>query len=103
MLREEFENLLGPTVVKPNAVSYHKIEYVYNWHPCNFSKEAIAYLYSEFGMCIIYDLMARSQLAEEHQERVVSAKKAIDDVKARYDNLCNTNLKSMEVLREWLN
>lgn len=73
MLRSEFDliydNLKKGTdleyVKRPTDDEYELIEFVYNWHPLNFSKEAVVSLYDKFGMIIFYDMEQRSKMAME--------------------------------------
>lgn len=64
MLRSEFD-LLSKSTRVPTYDEYELIEFVYNWHPLNFSKQAVAALYDEFGMIIFYDMEQRSKMAME--------------------------------------
>lgn len=64
MLRSEFDTISKATR-KPTDDEYELIEFVYNWHPLNFSKEAVASLYDDFGMIIFYDMEQRSKMAME--------------------------------------
>ena len=77
MLRSEFD-LLSKNTRRPTDEEYNLIEFVYNWHPCNFSKEAVASLYDDFGMIIFYDMEQRSNMA---MERDVAIKRYDDQIK----------------------
>lgn len=66
MLRSEFDSL-SKSLVKPSHEEYQLIEFVYNWHPLNFDKGAVAKLYDDFGMVIFYDMEKRSKLAMEKE------------------------------------
>ena len=77
MLRSEFD-LLSKTSRRPTDEEYELIEFVYNWHPCNFSKEAVADLYDDFGMIIFYDMEQRSKMA---MERDVTIRRYDDQIK----------------------
>lgn len=72
MLRLEFDALCKRNV---SDEDYKLIEFVYNYHPCNFDHEAIATLVSEFGMTLIYDMLPRAQAAMEHEILVESLRK----------------------------
>lgn len=63
MQKYEFEQRLNGDTVSDE--DYKIIEQVYNWHPADFDKDAIAALYKEFGMVIIMDLLPRSIKAME--------------------------------------
>ena len=101
MLRSEFD-LLSKSSKRPDDEEYKLIEFVYNWHPCNFSTEAIASLYHEFGMCIIYDMLPRANMAMEHDQAIERARNEVQNAKDRLDALMSKNIKSKEALREWL-
>ena len=71
MLKSEFDALLGRT---SNLGDYALIEKIYNYHPCNFSKEAVANLYKEFGIIIFEDMEDRSNEAMELEEQINKAR-----------------------------
>lgn len=72
MLRSEFDSLLEAAKItrRPTDKEYELIEFVYNWHPCNFDKEAVASLYADFGMAIFYDMEDRSKAAMEREQSI---------------------------------
>ena len=75
-------------IVSENA--WTQIQYVYTWHPCIDpvkGKEQIAYLYSEFGMRIIQDMIITANNAEEYEKEMNKAKAAYDTAKERYERL----------------
>lgn len=78
------------------------LQYVYKWHPCEFDKENLIDLYINYGMCIIYDLMARSQMNCEHQHNIEIARNEIELCTNRLESMMSKDLKSKEVLQEWL-
>ena len=69
MLRSEFD-LLSKNTRRPTDEEYNLIEFVYNWHPLNFNKEAVASLYDEFGMTIFYDMEQRSKMSMERDQAI---------------------------------
>ena len=69
MLRSEFD-LLSKNVRRPTDEEYKLIEFVYNWHPCNFSKENVAAFYDAYGMTLFYDMEERSKAAMERDLRI---------------------------------
>ena len=81
MLRSEFD-FLSKASRRPTDEEYNLIEFVYNWHPCNLSKEAAASLYDEFGMVIFYDMEQRSKMA---MERDVAIRRYEDQIKRLKD------------------
>lgn len=71
MLRSEFDTL-SKSNRRPTDEEYRLIEYVYNWHPCNFSKENVAAFYDAYGMALFYDMEARSKAAMERDMQIRS-------------------------------
>ena len=69
MLRSEFD-LLSKSNKRPDDEEYKLIEFVYNWHPCNFSKENVAAFYDAYGMTLFYDMEARSRAAMERDLKI---------------------------------
>lgn len=97
MLREEFDALCEK---KLSDEDFKIVEFVYNYHPCNFDKEAMAKLVEEFGMAIIYDMIPRSEAAMERElliRRLQQQKKAIEEAIA---NAINTDTHSKNFGRE---
>lgn len=105
MMRQEFEGIYVAKTGHPLSIDdkdYECIEFVYNWHPCNFSKEAIVSLYHEFGMCIIYDLLPRANMAMEHDQAIERARTAVTKATENLAALRDKNIKTKEALTEWL-
>ena len=69
MLRSEFD-VLSKSSKRPDDEEYKLIEFVYNWHPCNFSKENIAAFYDAYGMTLFYDMEERSRAAMERDLKI---------------------------------
>ena len=69
MLRSEFDTLSKNTR-RPDDNEYKLIEFVYNWHPCNFSKENVAAFYDAYGMTLFYDMEERSRAAMERDLKI---------------------------------
>ena len=69
MLRSEFDTL-SKSSKRPDDEEYKLIEFVYNWHPCNFSKENVAAFYDAYGMTLFYDMEARSRAAMERDLKI---------------------------------
>ena len=69
MLKSEFD-LLSKSVRRPTDEEYKLIEFVYNWHPCNFSKENVAAFYDAYGMTLFYDMEERSRAAMERDLKI---------------------------------
>ena len=69
MLRSEFDSL-SRSNKRPDEDEYKLIEFVYNWHPCNFSKENVAAFYDAYGMTLFYDMEKRSRAAMERDLKI---------------------------------
>ena len=69
MLRSEFDTL-SKSSKRPDDEEYKLIEFVYNWHPCNFSKENVAAFYDAYGMTLFYDMEERSRAAMERDLKI---------------------------------
>ena len=69
MLRSEFD-ILSKSSKRPDDEEYKLIEFVYNWHPCNFSKENVAAFYDAYGMTLFYDMEARAKAAMERDLKI---------------------------------
>lgn len=69
MLRSEFD-ALSKSSRRPDDEEYKLIEFVYNWHPCNFSKENVAAFYDAYGMTLFYDMEERSRAAMERDLKI---------------------------------
>lgn len=76
--------------VSISDADYKDIEYVYTWHPSIDAvrgKEQIAYLFTEFGMRIIYDMMPTAWMAQEAEQKVLETRKAYEAACAEYEKL----------------
>lgn len=80
MLRSEFDTLSKNTR-RPDDEEYKLIEFVYNWHPCNFSKENVAAFYDAYGMTLFYDMEARAKAAMERDLRIRDIENEINRLK----------------------
>lgn len=69
MFRSEFD-ALSKSSKRPDDEEYKLIEFVYNWHPCNFSKENVAAFYDAYGMTLFYDMEERSRAAMERDLKI---------------------------------
>ena len=101
MLREEFDSLCNRKI---SDEDYKLVEFVYNYHPCNFDKVGIAKLVEEFDMVIIYDMLPRSEAAMEHElliRRLHQQKKEIEkEIEEALSKAMNIDLYSKNFGRE---
>ena len=80
MLRSEFDTL-SKSSKRPDDDEYKLIEFVYNWHPCNFSKENIAAFYDAYGMTLFYDMEDRAKAAMERDLKIRDIESEINRLK----------------------
>ena len=91
MLRSEFDTL-SKSSKRPDDNEYKLIEFVYNWHPCNFSKENVAAFYDAYGMTIFYDMEERSRAAMERDLKIRDVEQQIKRLKDLKDVLVDNRL-----------
>ena len=91
MLRSEFDTLSKNTK-RPDDEEYKLIEFVYNWHPCNFSKENVAAFYDAYGMTLFYDMEARAKAAMERDLKIRDVENEINRLKNLKYVLVNNKL-----------
>ena len=91
MLRSEFDTLSKNTK-RPDDNEYKLIEFVYNWHPCNFSKENVAAFYDAYGMTLFYDMEARAKAAMERDLKIRDIENEINRLKNLKYELVNNKL-----------
>ena len=91
MLRSEFDTL-SKSSKRPDDDEYKLIEFVYNWHPCNFSKENVAAFYDAYGMTIFYDMEERSRAAMERDLKISDIEQQIKRLTDLKDVLIHNKL-----------
>ena len=91
MLRSEFDTL-SKSSRRPDDEEYKLIEFVYNWHPCNFSKENVAAFYDAYGMTLFYDMEARAKAAMERDLKIRDVENEINRLKNLKYVLVNNKL-----------
>ena len=91
MLRSEFDSL-SKSSKRPDDEEYKLIEFVYNWHPCNFSKENVAAFYDAYGMTLFYDMEERSKAAMERDLKIRDIENEINRLKNLKYVLVNNKL-----------
>ena len=91
MLRSEFDTL-SKSSKRPDDEEYKLIEFVYNWHPCNFSKENVAAFYDAYGMTLFYDMEERSRAAMERDLKIRDIENEINRLKNLKYVLVNNKL-----------
>ena len=97
MTREEFEdNLKNEYMLSKEKIAsisdedYKKIEYVYTWHPSISNldgKSQIAWIYVNFGMCVINDMFETASLNEDLEHDLESAMREVEKIKKRLEKL----------------
>ena len=91
MLRSEFDTL-SKSSKRPDDEEYKLIEFVYNWHPCNFSKENVAAFYDAYGMTLFYDMEDRAKAAMERDLKIRDIENEINRLKNLKYVLVNNKL-----------
>ena len=91
MLRSEFD-VLSKNSKRPTEDEYKLIEFVYNWHPCNFSKENIAAFYDAYGITLFYDMEKRSRAAMERDLKIRDIEQQIKRLQDLKDELLHNKL-----------
>lgn len=91
MLRSEFDTL-SKSSKRPDDEEYKLIEFVYNWHPCNFSKENVAAFYDAYGMTLFYDMEERSRAAMERDLKIRNIEQEIKRLMDLKDVLVHNKL-----------
>ena len=84
MLKEEFDKLAG---VESTIQDYTLIEFVYTYHPLNFSKETVARFYNEFGMVIFKDLKARADEAMKLEDEIAEKQSQLQELRTKLERL----------------
>lgn len=87
MMIEEFRKLQDPKAEPIKPAEYKLVEFIYDYHPLNLSKQAAASLYDEFGMLIFLDLLPRAKKAAKIETDIKIAKQHYENKKAEYENL----------------
>ena len=91
MLRSEFDSL-SKSNKRPDEDEYKLIEFVYNWHPCNFSIENVAAFYDAYGMTLFYDMEKRSRAAMERDLKIRDVEQQIKSLMDLKDVLIQNKL-----------
>ena len=87
MTKQEFEKLIKNPV---SDEEYSTIEYVYTWYPTiseTEGKAQIARLYTDFGMPIIEDMVARAGKMEKLDKELHVARRQVTIVQDRINQL----------------
>ena len=87
MMLEEFRKLQNPKAEPIKPAEYKLIEFVYTYHPLNFSKEAVASLYDEFGMLFFLDLLPRAKKAAKIEADLKIARQHYENKRDEYNRL----------------
>ena len=96
MMIEKFKELQGENPRPITADEYKLVEYVYTYHPCNFSKEATVSMYNEFGILIFYDMFYTAQKADKAERKLQQARRDYEKAKDYYENIGKINLEVLD-------
>lgn len=89
MLMEEFK---ARTDRGFTPKDYRIIEFVYMYHPAftgTYAKDAIADLYTLYGMRIIYDMVPAAKKGKELEEEIRHCSQKLSRLQETYDDLKN--------------
>ena len=85
---------LNPTgIIVISDSEYRDLEFVYTWHPSIDAvngKKQIAYIFNEFGMQLIRDMLPTAVALEEAEQELQSARIAYETARENYEQMCNT-------------
>ena len=100
MTRDEFLNevvecaekvkVSTENIKEPTDSEYKDIEYVYTWHPAiseTRGKRQIAWLYVNFGMCVIRDMYETASLYEDLDDELRDAQSKVKQLSERIERL----------------
>ena len=96
MMMDEFKKFQGENARPITSQEYKLVEYVYTYHPCNFSKEATANLYNEFGIIIFYDMFYTAKKADKAERKLQEARIKYEEAKQYYENVDKVNLDVLD-------
>ena len=99
MMRSEFDLYCN---TKISDADYELVEFVYNYHPCNFDKASIAKLVEEFGMSIIYDMRTRAQAAMEQEIKIERLREELKRAQEALDAALKEDMMSKEFVQHYL-
>lgn len=87
MQKREFEERIERTVTDEQ---YKIIETVYMWHPSirnTSGKDEVAELFKSFGMTIFHDMLPRAKKAQELDEQLRVAQRAVAKIQEEIEEL----------------
>lgn len=87
MQKREFEERIERTVTDEQ---YKIIEAVYMWHPSirnTSGKDEVAELFKSFGMTIFHDMLPRAKKAQELDEQLQVAQRAVAKIQEEIEEL----------------
>lgn len=87
MQKHEFEERIERTVTDEQ---YKIIEAVYMWHPSirnTSGKDEVAELFKSFGMTIFHDMLPRAKKAQELDEQLRVAQRAVAKIQEEIEEL----------------
>lgn len=87
MQKQEFEERIERTVTDEQ---YKIIEAVYMWHPSirnTSGKDEVAELFKSFGMTIFHDMLPRAKKAQELDEQLRVAQRAVAKIQEEIEEL----------------
>ena len=90
MMRCEFVELLEERKKGDlTDAEYELIEFIYTWHPLNFSKQDVAAMYSKHGIGIFREFHTTALQMRNAEQEMMAAKDAYNKAVRKYDDLRN--------------
>ena len=88
-MKTEFQERINQPI---SDSDYAIVETVYTWHPsidsCN-GKDQLAYLYDNFGMRIIRDMLPTAEKSKDLLKRIEKLNAEVKQLRAEYNDLEN--------------
>lgn len=89
MTKSEFEERITRPITD---IDYAILDKVYMWHPSIDTKDQIAYLYENFGMRIIYDMLPSAEKSKDIMTKIDKLERELKKLKAEYTELEKPNM-----------
>ena len=95
MTIDEFKQFQGEYARPINPDEYKVVEFIYTYHPCNFSKDAVASIYNECGIIIFYDMFYTAKKACNAEQEVQQARRKFHEAVDHYKKCSEVNLEGL--------
>lgn len=88
-MKSEFEQRINRSI---SDSDYRIVDTVYTWHPSidsNKGKDQLAYLYDNYGMRIIKDMLPTAEKAKDLLKRIEKLNAEVKQLRSEYSELEN--------------